>query len=314
MEKEAYAIYKIMNLKGVGPVLANKIIHGISESDENVFDVINKKGARVMLEQLLKPEQIDQLNETENKIQDQINELDKNNAGILTILDSNYPEILRSSLKQHSPPIITYYGNTKLLSMKGVGFCGSRKASDKGLEVARDCAEQLARKEFVIVSGHAAGVDQQTHHAALEAGGYTIIVLPEGLLNFKIKKFLKPVWDEERVLVISEFVPNAKWMASRAMQRNLTIIGLSQAMILIEAGKNGGSMDAGNKTLKMNKRLYAPVYENMPEYAIGNQLLREQGALPIMKNKKTGKAHLEKLTEYLNNFEMPSTGEQLSLI
>ena len=107
MEKEAYAIYKIMSLKGVGPVLANKIIHRISESDENVFDVINKKGARVMLEQLLKPEQIDQLKETENKIQDQINELDKNNAGILTILDSNYPEILRSILKQHSPPFIT---------------------------------------------------------------------------------------------------------------------------------------------------------------------------------------------------------------
>lgn len=314
MKKEAYAIYKIMNLKGVGPVLANKIIHRIAESGEDVYEVINKTEAGTILEPLLKPEQIDQLRESESTIQNQITDLDNHNAGFITVLDSTYPQVLRASLKQNAPPVINYFGNINLLSMKGVGFCGSRKASEKGLEVARDCAEQLARKGFVIVSGYAAGVDETTHYAALKAGGYTIIVLPEGLLNFKIKKFLKPVWDESRVLVISEFSPNAIWTVSRAMQRNQTIIGLSQAMILIEAGKNGGSMDAGNKTLKMNKRLYAPVYEDMPEYAEGNQLLLNRGALAIKKNKNTGKAKLEKMNEYLASYKMPSSGDQLSLI
>lgn len=191
---------------------------------------------------------------------------------------------------------------------------GYRDASEKGLEVAKDCASQLAKEGFVIVSGHAAGVDQHTHFSALEVGGNTIIVLPEGLLNFNIKKFLKPVWDEERVLVISEFVPNAIWSASNAMQRNRTIIGLSQAMILIEAGKNGGSMDAGLKTLKLKKKLYAPVYENMPENAVGNEILLKKGALPIQKKRSSGKANLDNLKIYLENFQLPEDGKQLSLI
>ncbi|WP_435525353.1 DNA-processing protein DprA [Chryseobacterium indoltheticum] len=78
-------------------------------------------------------------------------------------------------------------------------------------------------------------MDLKTHYTSLKNDGSTIIVLPEGLENFKIKKILKDVWDWERVLVISEYLPNAIWSVSRAMERNSTIVALSNLMVLIEA-------------------------------------------------------------------------------
>lgn len=72
-------------------------------------------------------------------------------------------------------------------------------------------------------------------------------------------------------------------------------------MILIEAGANGGSMDAGRKTLQMKRKLYAPVYDGMPEFAIGNQLLLREGATPLMRNRATGRANLSALIAELHS-------------
>ncbi len=130
--------------------------------------------------------------------------------------------------------------------------------------------------------------------------------MPEGLKNFKIKKILKEVWDWDKVLVISEYQPNAIWSVNRAMERNSTIVALSQIMVLIEAKIKGGSIDAGLKTLKFNKALFAPVYEGMPEEASGNKYLLERGAHPLKRKKETLKANLDRMFEifaaYDNNF------------
>jgi DNA protecting protein DprA len=236
-------------------------------------------------------------------LQKQIDHLKEANADFISVLDSQYPEILSHSLKNSTPPILSYFGNLQLLQMSSVGFCGSRKASQKSLEIAKDCVNQLASQEFVIISGYADGIDQQVHLAALESGGSTIIVLPEGLLNFRVRKILQDIWDWNRVLVISEFLPKAVWLTSRAMQRNKTIIGLSKVMVLIEAGENGGSIDAGRKSLEMKRKLYVPLCESELGYAAGNKKLLEMGGIQLLKDEKTGRANLNTLIEDVKNFK-----------
>ncbi len=214
-------------------------------------------------------------------------ELAHEDVRLISVLDDNYPIALRNGLNAKTPPLLYCRGNIELLSKPAVGFCGSRKASDKGIETARDCADQLALQGFVVVSGYAAGVDTTAHIAALSAGGTTVIVLPEGILHFRIKQEIKSVWDWERVLVISHFEPKLTWSVHNAMARNSVICGLSNAMILIEAGTTGGSIAAGRTCLDMERPLFAPVYEGMPETAAGNRLLLEQGAHPLLKNRHT---------------------------
>lgn len=207
--------------------------------------------------------------------------------------ESLYPPAVARLLGGKAPARLCCLGNLALLNKPAVGFCGSRKASAKGLGVAADCATQLVKQGLVVASGYAAGVDYTAHMAALEAGGQTIMVLPEGIEHFRIRKNLAEAWDWNRVLVISQFAPSAGWKSFRAMERNLLIIALSRAMIVIEAGSTGGTLHAGKSTLKMGLPLYVVEYGDMPNEAPGNAELLAMGGIAVRKNPRQGTANVE---------------------
>ena len=299
---ESYCTYKLLKVKGVGPVLVNKIMQGLSGMGSNLSDTLQEDSTVGVLRNWLDEDQIAQIKDFDPYLSKQIDEMKGMNAQFVCTIDADYPRILASALGNSTPPILSCIGNLKLLEMPSVGFCGSRKASEGALGVARDCVEQLVSQNIAIVSGYAAGIDQQVHIAALESGGFTIVVLPEGMLNFNIRRTLRNSWDWRRVLVISEFLPGDVWLSSRAMQRNKTIVGLSSVVFLIEAGKRGGSMDAGKRALKLNRRLYVPLYEDMRDTAAGNKELLSLGATPLLKNKRTGRANLDKLVGEIEDF------------
>lgn len=256
--------------------------------------IIEEKSAH-----LLNTSQIADLKAKHSLLKDQWETLKEQNIRILTIGDSNYPNRMISALNNKPPALLFAKGDISFLDKPCLGFCGSRKASEKGLKTVWDCADQMARKGVNIISGYASGVDMTTHKAALEAGGTTTLVLAEGILNFRIKRELRDIFDESRVLILSEFLPGLPWSVHNAMQRNYTICSLSQIMILIEAGKKGGSISAGRTSLVMGRSLFAPVYEGMPESASGNRILLSQGAHGLKKSRKTNRANLTPIEDIL---------------
>lgn len=232
-------------------------------------------------------------------IEQQVDQLEQLGAGIVTIFDSFYPQYLRETLGNKAPLFLFWRGNAALFQDISVGFCGSRHASEKGLEVCGDIAQQLVQREITIAAGYAAGVDQVAHLTALRTGGKTIAVLAEGILNFSVRQLLAKEWDWSRALVVSEFLPQTRWTAPRAMQRNRTIVGLSRALVVIEAKQTGGTYEAGREALALKHPLFAPTFEDYQGNAEGNQQLIEQGAIPIMKSRTTGRAKIGTLLEYI---------------
>lgn len=229
--------------------------------------------------------------------------------------DEIYPSRLLSILGKKAPDALYLQGNSELLHLDGVGFCGSRKSTQKGLETAKDCADQAAKDGITVISGNAAGVDMEAHYQSLYSGGSTIIVLPEGINHFYIKKALRSVWSWDKVLVVSQFNPQDIWKTYRAMTRNQVIIGLSKAMIVIEAGEKGGTMNAGLETLKHNTPLYVAEYENMSIDALGNKKLLELGGRRLARDKLTGRANMKKIFNTISkNYSIYEKTEQLCLI
>ncbi|MDA0245129.1 MAG: DNA-processing protein DprA [Chloroflexi bacterium] len=310
-----YTFYKLLHTPRVGPVLANRIVNLFKNYQLDISTLVTSDlSTHPLAKNILAKQQLEFLANSDTVLQNQIYQLIKKGAGFITISDAQYPSLLFDGLNDASPPILSYLGNKQLLDKFGVGFCGSRNASDRGLNVAQDCATQLSMQDITVISGYANGIDKKTHYATLESGGETIIVLPQGLLNFHIHNELKSVWDWERVLVISEFCPADNWSVGRAMQRNKTIVGLSSAMILIEARSSGGSLDAGKQALAMNRKLYVPIYEGMPDFAEGNDILLNRGAIPLRKSKDNGRANLSEIISRLVTTEQNQQSNQLSLL
>lgn len=209
--------------------------------------------------------------------------------------DVSYPSGLVNLFGSLLPPDIWVIGNIGLLGGMAVGFCGSRKASERGLEVAADCARQLSEAGVIIVSGYASGVDMASHEAALKNGGRTIIVLPEGINHFRIKKAVKALWDWERILVVSQFSREAIWRADRAMERNKVIVALSRAVIVLEARDQGGTLNAGYSALQLGKPLFVALYDDMNGSREGNQRLLEEGGKPLLRNRATSQAQMREV-------------------
>lgn len=283
--KDVQAIYSFMKVSGIGVTRTNKELLSYSQQ------LGLMRNLEEWLVSVLSAEQKEEYYANYETIGDLA--IKSLSVSFRTVIDESYPMTLKDLLKINTPPVLSMVGNINLLNNRKIGFSGSRKVSEKGIAITRDCTEQLSNDKSVsIVSGYAKGVDREAHYCALKSGGSTIIVLPSGICSFYVRQDLKDVWDWDRVLVISEYLPNDKWSVARAMNRNNTIIGLSDAMVVIEAGLTGGSLDAGLRTLADNKPLYVPVYSEYPESAKGNSLLLKKGAKGIGRNRQTNRANL----------------------
>lgn len=283
--KEVQAIYSFMKVKGIGVTRTNK----------ELLTYMQQLGSMWKLEDwLLSVLSADQKEEYYSQYETVEGlKIKSHDVRFNTVLDQSYPVNLKSLLKLNTPPVLSMIGNINLLSNRTVGFSGSRKVSEKGIAITKDCVEQLSQeKDISIVSGYAQGVDKEAHYTALATGGSTIIVLPNGISSFYVRQELKDVWDWDRVLVISEYLPKDKWSVSRAMNRNNTIIGLSNIMVVVEAGLTGGSLDAGLRALEDNKPLYVPLYSDYPESALGNKVLLERGAKCIRWSRQSNRANV----------------------
>lgn len=203
--------------------------------------------------------------------------LDARDIRVLTENDEDYPQYLRYRLGNKCPPILFAEGNVDLLRHSAVGFCGSRKASDKGLWIAANCAEQLVNADLTVVSGYAAGTDLAVHKSALEHHGNTVFVLPEGILRAAKKSPVRPFLTSENHVFVSQFAPNAAWSAFNAMKRNSVVVGLSRAMILVESRLRGGTFAAGEEALRVGCPLFVVDYAKPAATAEANPYFIERG-------------------------------------
>jgi DNA processing protein len=177
-----------------------------------------------------------------------------------------------------TPPAYLFArGNLELLRSPAIGMCGSRRASERGLEAARLCGEAVAARGWHVVSGYAKGVDIETHLAALRVGGNTVIVLAEGVLHFRRKRAFDGLpFNSRTVLVLSQFPPTQRWTAGAAMTRNGLIVTLGRALVVIEAGEKGGTLAAGRQALGLRQPVFALEFSDGPR--LGNQQLFDDGA------------------------------------
>ena len=222
-------------------------------------------------------EDVDLGPDVEAEIHNSVRRMWEMGVGVLVYGEPGYPQSLNSL--GSPPPFLFYLGNLELLGRPSVGMCGSRNASLEGLAAARACGEVMARQGVAVISGYAKGVDSEAHLAALKSGGDTVIVLAEEILHFRLKGSFREHEDPTRTLVISQFPPKQRWNVGAAMTRNAVIAGLGRALVVIEAGKSGGTLDAGLQALRMELPVLA--LEFAAGSPPGNEILFARGAYRV---------------------------------
>lgn len=175
---------------------------------------------------------------------------------VLCMDDPAYPETLAAAMGAAAPVLLFAQGGMELLQRRGAAVVGRRNPSASGARLADATARRLAADKLAVVSGGAQGVDTAAHQAALEAGGNTVVVLPQGIFSYHPPVFLRKAVDAGVALFLSVFPPESPWRTPLAVMRNEIISALSEAVYVIEPGRPGGSQLTGLHGLRQKKPVY----------------------------------------------------------
>jgi DNA protecting protein DprA len=230
-------------------------------------------------------EQINKLEQAREKLVSQafvVEQLAHEGIHMLTVLDKDYPKLLKTTLKrEQAPPVLFYMGDLAILERKTIAIIGSREANEESLAFTQSAAAYLADHEANVISGYARGVDRSAFEGATSVNGYTTVVLPHGIrkLSGVQMRALRPMIEAGKVLLLSQFYPDAQWTKFRAMDRNKVVTGLAQIVIVAQSSTKGGTWEGAQEALRQRKPVY--VRNTSDPSLAGNHALIKQGAKPL---------------------------------
>lgn len=205
-------------------------------------------------------------------------------AKILSIQDSDYPQML-TEIGNDAPPLIHLLGNASLLKrLDSIAIIGARAADRDGLSAAYNLGAKYASEGKVVVSGLAIGCDKSAHEGCLSAEGETIAIVASGLNithpieNLPLQKRIL----ENNGLLLSEQHFGVKANPTRLVARNRLQAALSEYVILAQCPEQSGSMHTMRFARKYKRRSLAVAYPKYSDVNGGNRLLIESKlATPI---------------------------------
>jgi len=216
----------------------------------------------------------------------------------ITVDDEDYPKMLHET--SHAPFALFIRGARRLLSQPKISMVGTREPSAAGREAAIRLARHFISEGYTVVSGIARGIDALCHHAALEAGGSTIAVLPNGfnhLYPLENRDLYQLAANSDDILLLSEYLPGQKPMKHHFVRRNRIIAGLSETTVFVEGSLKSGAMITANAALAEGRDVAALAHPTLTGNAGGERLISDGAqnlttlALPL----QTAVSHLPHL-------------------
>lgn len=199
-----------------------------------------------------------------------------NNRNINLILedDIDFPRLLK--LIPDRPYWLFVEGSVKILNRERcIAIIGSRKPTEKGIDIAYQITKYLVLNRFIIVSGLAEGIDESAHQATLDSDGYGIGILGHGInITFPTKTGnLKNELGKRYGAVITEFFPNEHYNKRTFVWRDRLQSGLCEVVIPVQGTLDSGTFHTIRYAEQQHKKIIG-VYKNKIEDIPQNDIVK----------------------------------------
>lgn len=206
-----------------------------------------------------------------------LEQLNKKEICMVSLDSEEYPERLKHIFLP--PLVLYYYGKLPKNDIPSLAVIGARNCSVYGEEIASGFSRKLSAAGLQIISGMARGIDGAAGRAAINEAGGAYAVLGSGVdVCYPKENKLLYTMLKTQGGVISEEVPGTEPMSWNFPKRNRIISGLADAVFVIEARENSGSLITVSHALEQGKDIFAVpgrIYEKLAE---GTNRLIQEGA------------------------------------
>lgn len=237
--------------------LSCKKLHNLFEffdQDDFSFDILNDKDfveivGKDHIEQMLENANISYIAKFENHLLE-------NKIKLISFEDEYYPSKLLNI--EDAPYFLFCKGNLNLFNSKAIAIIGTRSPTSYGKIVTEKFAKELAENGVTVISGLAYGIDSISHRAALETGGKTIAVLGGGFDKIYPSEHTDLAKEiAEKGLLVTEYSPKVLPTRFTFPQRNRIVAGLSDGVLITEAGEKSGTIITKDYALDNGITIYA---------------------------------------------------------
>lgn len=296
MDQDRLAFLALYFIPGIGPVLLKQLISYCGSAEE-VFRQPKPRLIRIPGVGEATADAI-RSGHSRRQAEQEVARAERDQVQILFFTDAAYPSRLKAI--EDAPALLYVHGTINFNHPRTVGIVGTRKATSYGKECVEDLVKGLVPHQPQIISGLAYGIDIHAHKEALKNGLPTLAVLGSGLdiiYPAAHKDTAQRMINQGALITENPFGTSPD--AHNFPQRNRIIAGMSDALIVVEAGERGGALITAEIANSYNRDVFAIPGNLYQPWSVGcNQLI------------KTNKAHL--LTsvrdlEYIMNW----TKEQL---
>jgi len=224
-----------------------------------------------------------------------------------------YPERLKSI--EMAPFVLYYFGELPKEEVPTLAVIGARNCSVYGEEIAGSFAGQLAGCGIQIISGMARGIDSAAQRAAINERGSAYAVLGSGVdVCYPRENKLLYTCLQQNGGVISEELPGTPPVSWNFPKRNRIISGLADAVFVVEARENSGSLITVSYALEQGKDIFAVpgrIYEKLTE---GTNRLIQEGAYLVREPEDILLSFTEKYSELFSKKSIKKTNPKKILL
>lgn len=212
--------------------------------------------------------------------------MEKQHIQTAFFLDDHYPERLKHC---NDAPLLLYYkGNSPLQHQKVVAIVGTRNATVYGQQFCEDLLTDLSvYKDLLVVSGLAYGIDSYAHQASVNHHIPNIAVLGHGLDRIYPSTHYPLAENvQKNGCLLTEFPSGTIPDRENFPRRNRIIAGMSDAIIVVESAKKGGSIITAEIGNSYNRDVFAVPGRLKDRYSEGcNHLIKTNRAALIQSAK-----------------------------
>ncbi len=207
------------------------------------------------------------------------------------VRDTAYMDIRELAREQYPAQLLEIPGPPERLWIAGtlpaagtklLTAVGSRALTSYGREACAKLISGLAGYPISIVSGLALGADAAAHRAALAAGLHTIAVPGSGLSERAISPRSNLGLAREILAaggaLLSEHEPDYLPHAYDFPSRNRIMVGMADAVLMIEAGEKSGTLITARLTSEYNRDLLCVPHRIGDVHGYGAHLFLRLGA------------------------------------
>lgn len=240
--------------RGIGDQLTKQLIAHY-QSAEAVFDLPLEKLMKVNGIGIKTAEEVHKKSNF-GKAEQILKEAKTYETKVLCYLDDDYPQRLKHI--DDAPVILYTKGQNQYNHDRVVAIVGTRNATHYGKKVLNQVIPQLKDLNCIMISGLAYGIDIMAHKLCLENEVPTYGVMANSLETVypSVHKSTAHQMLSKGGL-ISENPFGTKPDAPKFPARNRIIAGMSDAVIVVEAGDKGGALITARIANSYNKDVFA---------------------------------------------------------